>query len=148
MADSTHHNPVRLVYISIGFKQPTTLPKTNIAPENMPSQKESSLPTIHFQVLLLLVSGGVDSLGNYHKLHVFPGGTRPTEFTRFLQGGPKGQRKDHDKNHGGKSVLASKIGPHNASTICCICCMQSMFFSSPSHDLPFGTSLKKLPGSG
>ena len=34
-----------------------TLPKTNIAPENGPSQKETSIPTIHFQVLL--VSGGV-----------------------------------------------------------------------------------------
>ena len=28
-----------------------TLPKTNIAPENGPSQKETSIPTIHFQVL-------------------------------------------------------------------------------------------------
>ncbi len=27
-----------------------TLPKTNIAPENRPSQKETSFPTIHFQV--------------------------------------------------------------------------------------------------
>ena len=27
-----------------------TLPKTNMAPENRPSQKETSLPTIHFQV--------------------------------------------------------------------------------------------------
>ena len=27
-----------------------TLPKTNIAPENRPSQKETSIPTIHFQV--------------------------------------------------------------------------------------------------
>ena len=27
-----------------------TLPKTNIAPENEPSQKEISIPTIHFQV--------------------------------------------------------------------------------------------------
>ena len=26
------------------------LPKTNIAPENTPSQKETSIPTIHFQV--------------------------------------------------------------------------------------------------
>ena len=26
-----------------------TLPETNIAPENGPSQKETSLPTIHFQ---------------------------------------------------------------------------------------------------
>ena len=28
-----------------------TLPKTNIAPENGPSQKETSITTIHFQVL-------------------------------------------------------------------------------------------------
>ena len=27
-----------------------TLPKTKIAPENRPSQKETSIPTIHFQV--------------------------------------------------------------------------------------------------
>ena len=29
-----------------------TLPETNIAPENRPSQKEIHLPTVHFQVLL------------------------------------------------------------------------------------------------
>ena len=36
----------------IGFFSfyPTTLPRTNIAPENGPSQKENSIPTIHFQV--------------------------------------------------------------------------------------------------
>ena len=28
-----------------------TLPETNIAPENRPSQREASIPTIHFQVL-------------------------------------------------------------------------------------------------
>ena len=28
-----------------------TLPETNIAPENRPSQKETSIPTIIFQVL-------------------------------------------------------------------------------------------------
>ena len=28
-----------------------TLPETNIAPTRKPSQKENSLPTIHFQVL-------------------------------------------------------------------------------------------------
>ena len=36
-----------------------TLPETNVAPGNMPSQKEIHLPTINFQVLLLLVSGRV-----------------------------------------------------------------------------------------
>ena len=28
-----------------------TLPETNIAPENRPSQKETSIPTMHFQGL-------------------------------------------------------------------------------------------------
>ena len=28
-----------------------TLPETNIAPESRPSQKETSIPTIHFQLL-------------------------------------------------------------------------------------------------
>ena len=28
-----------------------TLPETNIAPENRPSQKETSIPAIHFQLL-------------------------------------------------------------------------------------------------
>ena len=28
-----------------------TFPETNIAPENRPSQKETSIPTIHFQGL-------------------------------------------------------------------------------------------------
>ena len=36
-----------------------TLPKTNIATENRPCEKETSIPTIHFQLLLLLVSGRV-----------------------------------------------------------------------------------------
>ena len=31
-----------------------TLPETNIAPENRPSQKETSIPTIHFQLELLV----------------------------------------------------------------------------------------------
>ena len=39
-----------------------TLPETNITPENGPSQKETSISTIHFQVLLLLVSGRVSPL--------------------------------------------------------------------------------------
>ena len=34
-----------------GHLQNITLPKTNMAPENRPSQKETSIPTIHFQVL-------------------------------------------------------------------------------------------------
>ena len=33
------------------LKVNNTLPETNISPENGTSKKESSLPTIHFQVL-------------------------------------------------------------------------------------------------
>ena len=47
--ESTTHHPIRrkpLIY------QVYTLPKTNIAPENRPSEKETTIPTIHFQVLL------------------------------------------------------------------------------------------------
>ena len=33
------------------FLNGVTLPETNIAPEHRPSQKETSLQTIHFQVL-------------------------------------------------------------------------------------------------
>ena len=29
----------------------TTVPETNMTPENVPSHMESSIPTIHFQVL-------------------------------------------------------------------------------------------------
>ena len=38
------------VKVEEGFHH-ITLPETNIAPENGPSQEESSLPIIHFQVL-------------------------------------------------------------------------------------------------
>ncbi len=34
-----------------------TLPETNIAPEKRPSQKETSIPTIHFQVLCWFQGG-------------------------------------------------------------------------------------------
>ena len=34
-----------------------TLSETNIAPENRPSQKETSIPTIHFQVLISFREG-------------------------------------------------------------------------------------------
>ena len=37
-----------------------TLPKTNIAPENRPSQKESSLATVFFRGEVMLVSGSVN----------------------------------------------------------------------------------------
>ena len=62
-------------------KMENTLPETNIAPETRPSQKETSLPIIHFQGLLLLVSGRVTNesvmkvnpldLGIYPFLHHF-----------------------------------------------------------------------------
>ena len=37
--------------LNIGLFSKFTFPETNIAPENRPSQKEISIPTIHFQVL-------------------------------------------------------------------------------------------------
>ena len=40
-----------LMFEVLCFEWTLTLPKTNIAPENGPSQKETSIPTIHFQVL-------------------------------------------------------------------------------------------------
>ena len=36
---------------SVGEWKPDTLPETNIAPEYRPSQKETSIPTVHFQGL-------------------------------------------------------------------------------------------------
>ena len=36
-----------------------TLPETNIAPENRPSLKETSLPTIHFQVRAVSFREGI-----------------------------------------------------------------------------------------
>ena len=42
-----------------------TLPRTNVAPENRPSQKETSIPTIHFQVRTVSFQGGcMHSYGN------------------------------------------------------------------------------------
>ena len=39
------------------FKRYGTLPETNIAPENRPSQKETNIPTIHFLVLCWFQGG-------------------------------------------------------------------------------------------
>ena len=52
-----------------------TLPKTNIAPENRPSQKEISIPTIHFQVLCLFQGGylSAKSLSIAHSSYRFSG---------------------------------------------------------------------------
>ena len=44
--------PTRKVLLMVQkSSQPVTLPETNIAPARKPSQKETRLPTIHFQVL-------------------------------------------------------------------------------------------------
>ena len=40
---------LHIIY-EIYFSLDDTLPETNIAPENRVSQKETSIPTIHFQV--------------------------------------------------------------------------------------------------
>ena len=50
-----HHKKNHIVMIqsesSLKEKPQQDLPETNTAPDRMPSQKETSLPTIHFQVL-------------------------------------------------------------------------------------------------
>ena len=43
------HNYKELINSGTYEKMNVTLPKTNIAPENRPSQKESCILTIHFQ---------------------------------------------------------------------------------------------------
>ena len=48
----------------------STLPETNIAPENRPSQKETSIPTIHFSGAML-VSGRVLFPTSTSTLHFF-----------------------------------------------------------------------------
>jgi len=49
---NTQHCPAPRYNCSVGEKNTNrTLPRTNIAPANMVSQKEIHLPTIHFQVL-------------------------------------------------------------------------------------------------
>ena len=52
-----------------------TLPKTNITPENRPSQKETSIPTIHFHVRAVSFREGMS-----HE--------KPSDFhyTRWLEG--------------------------------------------------------------
>ena len=48
----SYGNPLfHFLEIDIYQLNSTTLPETDIAPENRPSQKETSIPTIHFQVL-------------------------------------------------------------------------------------------------
>ena len=44
--------------ICLGACLCVTLPETNIAPENGPSQKESNIPTIHFQGRAVRFRGG------------------------------------------------------------------------------------------
>jgi len=47
-----------------------TLPKHNIAPGNMPSQKEISIPTIHFQVLCWLYGCIQRTFGKIYHVHI------------------------------------------------------------------------------
>ena len=43
--------------VESSFHHPSTLTETNMTPENRPSQKESNLPTIHFQGLVSFMEG-------------------------------------------------------------------------------------------
>ena len=57
------HRFIHIIYMYI-FLHIYTLPKFNIAPEKLPSQKESSLPTIIFQGQAVKLRGGMFTLGN------------------------------------------------------------------------------------
>ena len=61
-----------------------TLPETKIAPENGPSQKETNIPTIHFQVQRTLVSGRVDSLTEFFVKFWFARYLKMHHFTQEL----------------------------------------------------------------
>ena len=51
-------HPKRLVlFLRLPFWQQLTLPQTNVAPESRPSQKETHLPTIYYQVQLVSFRG-------------------------------------------------------------------------------------------
>ena len=61
-------------------------PETNIAPENRPSQKETSIPTIHFQVRTVSFREGIFLfLGNIDS-HVPLGFGGPTHSGRGVFG--------------------------------------------------------------
>ena len=47
-----------------------TLPETNIAPENRSSQKETSIPTIHFQVRTVSFREGTRFTKNVSPLNI------------------------------------------------------------------------------
>ena len=65
-----------------------TLPKTNIAPENRPSQKETSIPTIHFQVqTCCLLSGRVIQSYWWLKLWAWKSHLAPRFSSPTLGGG-------------------------------------------------------------
>ena len=53
-----------------GYMGWSTLPETNIAPENCPSQKEISIPTIHFQGAILVSGREVGGLNPSTKMLV------------------------------------------------------------------------------
>ena len=48
--DASMTSPVYLPTFTINISHSCTLPETHVAPENRPSQKETSSPTIHLQV--------------------------------------------------------------------------------------------------
>ena len=58
------------VIMSHGYMGWSTLPETNIAPENCPSQKEISIPTIHFQGDILVSGREVGGLNPSTKMLV------------------------------------------------------------------------------
>ena len=89
-------NSIKMTLFHI-FSVDATLPETNIAPENGPSQRETSIPTIHFQGRLLLVLGRVtnDSYPVHRRSFLVPwpflqSSVPPRSKRRMLKKGAKG----------------------------------------------------------
>ena len=88
-----------------------TPPKFNIAPEKLPSQKVSSLPTIHFQGLCQTSGGKKKKIAPHvtsHSPHPLP--LREIQFWRPLTGMRFGEKTLH-----GNKICGGKGGVCNAN---------------------------------
>ena len=103
-----------------------TLPKTNIAPENRLSQKESSIPIIHFEGRTVSFRGGRCTTCNHLALIIweFPSGDIPWErgiqlskdpgaaaWTQFIQMDTLPRTNRSPKNQGLEDVFAIELVP-------------------------------------
>ena len=64
-----------LIISSTSSHPAPTLPETNIAPGNGPSQKETSIPTIHFSGAILVSGRVIDQNPKHHIQDLLPFGS-------------------------------------------------------------------------